>query len=39
MNQLISMLKEKKDDIKRQRVERGMEAKFSKLTSKDLPSR
>src|SRR6266478_9220559 len=33
MNQLISMLKEKKDDIKRQRVERGMEAKFSKLTS------
>ena len=39
MNQLISMLKEKKDDIKRQRVERGMEAKFSKLTSKDLPTR
>src|SRR6266700_6872984 len=39
MSQLISMLKEKKDDIKRQRVERGMEAKFSKLTSKDLPSR
>jgi hypothetical protein len=39
MNQLISMLKEKKDDIKRQRVERGLEAKFSKLTSKDLPSR
>jgi hypothetical protein len=39
MNQLISMLKEKKDDIKRQRVERGMEEKFSKLTSKELPSR
>ena len=39
MNQLISMLKEKKDEIKRQRVERGMEAKFSKLTSKDLPTR
>jgi len=39
MNQLISMLKEKKDDIKRQRIERGMEAKFSKLTSKELPSR
>jgi hypothetical protein len=38
MNQLISMLKEKKDEIKRQRAERGMEAKFSKLTSKDLPS-
>jgi hypothetical protein len=34
MNQLLSMLKEKKDDIKRQRVERGVEEKFSKLTSK-----
>ena len=39
MNQLISMLKEKKDDIKRQRVERGVEEKFSKLTNKELPSR
>jgi hypothetical protein len=39
MNQLISMLKEKKDEIKRQRVERGMEEKFSELPSKDLPSR
>ena len=39
MDQLISMLKEKKDEIKRQRIERGMEEKFSKLTSKDLPSR
>jgi hypothetical protein len=39
MNQLLSMLKEKKDEIKRQRVERGMEEKFSKLTSKELPSR
>src|SRR6266480_2746343 len=39
MNQLISMLKEKKDDIKRQRIERGVEQKFSKLTSKELPSR
>jgi hypothetical protein len=39
MNQLISMLKEKKDNIKRQRVERGVEEKFSKLTSKELPSR
>jgi hypothetical protein len=38
MNQLISMLKEKKEDIKRQRIERGMEEKFSKLTSKQLPS-
>jgi hypothetical protein len=39
MNQLISTLKEKKEDIKRQRVERGLEEKFSKLTSKELPSR
>jgi hypothetical protein len=39
MNQLLSMLKEKKDDIKRQRIERGIEEKFSKLTSKELPSR
>src|SRR5213080_844696 len=39
MNQLISMLKEKKDDIKRQRVERDVEEKFSKLTSKELPTR
>jgi hypothetical protein len=39
MNQLISMLKEKKDEIRRQRIERSMEEKFSKLTSKELPSR
>jgi hypothetical protein len=39
MNQLISTLKEKKDEIKRQRIERGMADKFSKLTSKDLPGR
>jgi hypothetical protein len=39
MNQLISMLKEKKDDIKRQRVERAVEEKFAKLTSKEIPSR
>jgi hypothetical protein len=39
MNQLISMLKEKKDEIKRQRIERGMEEKFSKLPSEELPSR
>jgi hypothetical protein len=39
MNELISTLKEKKDEIRRQRVERGMEEKFSKLTSKELPSR
>src|SRR5947199_7632133 len=39
MNQLLSMLKEKKDDIKRQRIQQGIEEKFSKLTSKELPSR
>jgi hypothetical protein len=39
MNQLISMLKEKKDDIRRQRIERGVEEKFSKLTSKELSNR
>lgn len=39
MNQLLSMLQEKKDEIKHQRIERGMEEKFSKLTSKELPSR
>src|SRR4029077_1756234 len=39
MNQLLSMLKEKKDNIKRQRVKRGVEEKFSKLTSNELPSR
>jgi hypothetical protein len=39
MNQLISMLKEKKDEIRRQRIERSVEEKFSKLTSKGLSSR
>jgi hypothetical protein len=39
MNQLISTLKEKKDEIRRQRIGRGMEEKFSKLTSIELPSR
>jgi len=39
MDQLISMLKERKDEIRRQRIERGLEEKFSKLTSEELPSR
>jgi hypothetical protein len=39
MTQLLSMLKEKKDKIRRQRLERGVEEKFSKLTNKELPSR
>jgi hypothetical protein len=39
MSKLISMLKEQKDDIKRQRSQQGIEEKFSKLTSKELTSR
>jgi len=39
MGGLISMMKEKKDDIKRQRVEQGVEAKFSNLTNKELTLR
>jgi hypothetical protein len=39
MNELISMLKAKKDEIRRQRIERGMEEKFSKLPSKELSNR
>jgi hypothetical protein len=38
MSKLISMLKEKKDDIRHQRIEQGVEAKFSKLTNKELAS-
>ena len=38
MSKLISMLKEKKDDIKRQRIQQGIEEKFSKLTNKELTS-
>jgi hypothetical protein len=37
MNQLLTMLKDQKESIKQQRIERGTEAKFSKLPSKDLP--
>ena len=32
------MLKEQKAALKKQRTENGTEAKFSKLTSKDLPA-
>src|SRR5439155_1646059 len=39
MSKLISMLKEKKDDIRRQRIQQGIEEKFSKLTTKELTSR
>ena len=38
VSKLISMLKEKKDDIKRQRIHQGIEEKFSKLTNKELTS-
>jgi hypothetical protein len=36
MGKLISTVKEKKDDIKRQRIQQGIEEKFSKLTNKEL---
>lgn len=39
MGQFISMLKEQKEDFRRQRAEQGLEEKFSKLTNKDLPNR
>lgn len=38
MGKLVAMLKEKKEDIKRQRIEQGVAEKFSKLTSKELTS-
>jgi hypothetical protein len=37
LTKLLVMLKEQKATIKQQRIERGMEAKFSKLPSKELP--
>jgi len=37
MTELLTTLKDQKASIKKQRIERGMEAKFSKLPSKDLP--
>jgi hypothetical protein len=37
MAELLTTLKEQKASIQQQRIERGMEAKFSKLPSKDLP--
>jgi hypothetical protein len=41
MSKLVSMLKDDKDkeDLRRQRIERGLEEQFSKLTNKDLPDR
>src|SRR5436190_1695123 len=37
LTKLLTTLKEQKTSIKQQRIERGMEAKFSKLPSKELP--
>jgi hypothetical protein len=37
MTELLTTLKEQKASIKQQRIQRGMEAKFSKLPSKGLP--
>jgi hypothetical protein len=39
MGKLLTMLKEKSGDLRKQRLDRGTEARFSKLTSKDLPER
>lgn len=38
LTKFLAMLKEQKATIKKQRVENGTEAKFSKLTSKELPA-
>src|SRR5947208_12026129 len=37
LTKLLATLKNEKASIKQQRIERGMETKFGKLTSKDLP--
>jgi hypothetical protein len=37
LTKLLITLKDQKASIKQQRIERGMEAKFSKLTNKELP--
>ncbi|MGE5209539.1 MAG: hypothetical protein ACM3KL_09435 [Alphaproteobacteria bacterium] len=37
MTELLTTLKNEKGSIKQQRIQRGMEAKFGKLPSKDLP--
>jgi hypothetical protein len=39
LSKLLMTLKNEKAGIKQQRLEHGMEAKFSKLPSKDLPKR
>jgi hypothetical protein len=38
MSELVTALGEKKDEFRRQRIELGIEEKFAKLKSKDLPS-
>jgi hypothetical protein len=37
LTKLLMTLKNEKASIKQQRIEHGMDAKFSKLPSKDLP--
>jgi hypothetical protein len=39
MGKLIAMLKEQKDDLNKQRLDRGITAKFSKITNKELTDR
>ena len=36
MTQFLAMLKDQKEALKKQRIENGTEAKFSKLTSKEI---
>jgi hypothetical protein len=36
MGKLVAMLKEKKEEIKRQRIEQGVADKFAALTNKEL---
>jgi hypothetical protein len=38
MGKLVQLIKDKGDDIRRQRIEEGTEAQFSKLTNKELTS-
>jgi hypothetical protein len=38
MDQFVTELKARKEDIEQQRIENGTEARFSKLTNKNLPN-
>lgn len=38
MGKLLTMMKEKREDIRRQRIEKGLEEQFAKLPNKELPN-